>query len=59
MNEMGKKERLRNGEAVELKPGIFGRINKQNRTLELDSGKVLPISQQDQRDLFPRGNFPR
>ena len=53
MNEMGKKERLRNGEAVELKPGIFGRINKQNRTLELDSGKVLPISQQDQRDLFP------
>lgn len=50
---MSRNERLRNGEAVELKPGIFGRINKQNRTLELDSGKVLPISKKDQMDLFP------
>lgn len=53
MNDLGKKERLRNGEAVELKPGVFGRVNKENRTLELDSGKVLPIGKEDQRDLFP------
>ena len=53
MNESSKKERLRNGEAVELKPGVFGRINKENRTLELDSGKILPIGKNDQRDLFP------
>lgn len=53
MQELGKRERLRNGEAVELKPGIFGRLNKENRTLELDSGKTLPISSTDQRDLFP------
>lgn len=53
MEELGKRERLRNGEAVELQPGIFGRLNKENRTLELDSGKILPISKTDQRDLFP------
>ena len=53
MNESSKKERLRKGEAVELKPGVFGRINKENRTLELDSGKILPIGKNDQRDLFP------
>ena len=47
MNESSKKERLRNGEAVELKPGVFGRINKENRTLELDSGKILPIGKKD------------
>lgn len=53
MAELGKRERLRNGEAVELKSGVFGRLNKENRTLELDSGKVLPVSETDQRDLFP------
>lgn len=53
MPELGKRERLRNGESVELKEGIWGRLNKQNRTLELDSGKILPISKSDQRDLFP------
>lgn len=53
MPELGKKERLRNGEAVELKPGVWGRLDKTNRTLQLDSGKVLPISQADQADLFP------
>lgn len=53
MAELGKRERLRNGEAVELKSGVFGRLNKENRTLELDSGKVLPVSEKDQRDLFP------
>lgn len=53
MNEAGKRERLRNGEAVELKPGVWGRLNKENRTLELDSGKVLPIGKAEQRDLFP------
>src|SRR5260221_11504091 len=51
MNE--KREKLRNGEIVELKPGLHGRLNKENRTLELDSGKILPISESDQRDFFP------
>src|SRR5260221_14488 len=50
MNE--KREKLRNGEIVELKPGLHGRLNKENRTLELDSGKILPISESDQRDFF-------
>lgn len=49
----GKRERLRSGENVEVEPGVFGRLNKSNRTLELSSGEVLPVSQQDQRDLFP------
>ena len=53
MVELGKRERLRAGEVAELKPGVFGRLDKKNRTLQLDSGKVLPISAQDQRDLFP------
>jgi len=53
MNEAGKRERLRNGEFVELKPGVWGRLNKENRTLELDSGKVLPVGKNEQRDLFP------
>lgn len=53
MEYLGKKERLRKGEFVELKPGTWGRLNKENRTLELDSGKVLPIGKNEQRDLFP------
>jgi hypothetical protein len=53
MPELGKRERLRSGEAVELKEGVWGRLNKENRTLELDSGKILPVSKSDQRDLFP------
>lgn len=53
MENLGKREKLRSGEIVELKPGLHGRLNKENRTLELDSGKVLPISESDQRDLFP------
>lgn len=53
MVESGKRERLRGGESVELKSGVWGRLNKDNRTMELDSGKVLPISETDQRDLFP------
>ncbi len=49
----GKRERLRLGEAVELKPGLIGRLNPKDRTLELSNGKKLSISKEDQRDLFP------
>ena len=63
MVELGKRERLRKGEYVELEPGVHGRLNKENRTLELSTGKILPISEKNQRDLFPeneqRANIAR
>jgi len=55
----GKREALRQGKAVELEPGVQGRLNKQNRTLELSNGKVLPISKANQRDLFPENESAR
>lgn len=51
-----KRSRLRSGEVVELKPGLKGRLNKGNRTLELSTGEVLPIGAKDQEDLFPENS---
>lgn len=48
-----KREKLRNGEPVELQPGVFGRLNKEDQTLELSNGKKLAISDKNRRDLFP------
>lgn len=50
----GKKERLRQGRPVELKPGLNGRLNTKDQTLELSDGRVLPISDANKRDLFPQ-----
>ncbi len=49
----GKRESLRNGEAVELEPGVRGRLNFDKKTLELSDGRTLPISDADKRELFP------
>lgn len=49
----GKRERLRQGEVVELEPGLSGRLDFNDRTLHLSNGRKLPISEKDQRDLFP------
>jgi len=50
---VGKRESLRQGQAVEMQPGVSGRLNFQDQTLELSNGTVLPISDADKRDLFP------
>lgn len=55
----GKRESLRNGEAVELKPGLRGRLNFNDKTLELSNGTVLPISDADKRELFPADESTR
>ena len=49
----GKNERLRAGEVVELKPGLKGRLNFQEKKLELSNGLKLSLSKEDQRELFP------
>ena len=49
----GKRERLRAGEVVEVKPGVKGRLNFQDQTLELSNGHKLPISEEDKKHLFP------
>ena len=53
MAEVGRTERLRRGEAIELKPGLYGKLNAKERKLELSNGKKLSISPEDQKDLFP------
>jgi hypothetical protein len=49
----GKRESLREGKAVELEPGVHGRLNFQDKTLELSDGRKLSISEKDKRAIFP------
>lgn len=46
-----KADRLRKGEAIEYEPGVFARLNKNNRTLELSTGEVIPAP--SDTELFP------
>jgi hypothetical protein len=50
---VGKRESLRQGKAVELEPGVQGKLNFEDQTLELSDGRKLAISRKDKRDLFP------
>jgi hypothetical protein len=43
---------LREGQAVEVEPGVSGRLNKDKRRLELSTGEVLDVS--NDPDFFPR-----
>lgn len=47
-------ELLREGKAVEVEPGLSGRLNKDKKTLELSSGEVLNVS--NDPDFFPKGS---
>jgi len=49
----GKRSSLRAGEVVELQPGLFGRLNKEEQKLELSDGRRLSLNEQDKRELFP------
>ena len=42
---------LREGEAVEIRPGVSGRLNKDAKTLELSTGEILPV--ENDPDFFP------
>ena len=54
-----KRERLRRGESVELSPGVHGRLNVKDKTLELSNGKKLSVSEKNRRDLFPSNDEER
>lgn len=56
---VGKRESLRQGKAVELEPGIQGRLNFEDQSLELSDGRKLSISGKDKRDLFPTNEESR
>ena len=43
---------LREGQAVEVEPGVSGRLNKDKRRLELSTGEVLDVS--NDPDFFPK-----
>ncbi len=43
---------LRQGEAIEFEPGLSGRLNKENKTLELSNGRILNVA--NDRDYFPQ-----
>ena len=45
---------LREGKAIEFEPGITGKLNKQNKTLELSSGEV--INAENDPDFFPKND---
>lgn len=47
-----KLDQLRQGKAVEWRPGVGGRLNKENKRLELDTGEFLDVS--DDPDFFPK-----
>ena len=50
-------ERLRQGEAIEFEPGLSGRLNKENKTLELSNGRVLNVGHNP--NYFPRDEKER
>lgn len=47
-------EQLRNGQAVEVEPGVSGRLNLKNKTLELSTGEVMNVA--NDRDFFPQND---
>ena len=49
----GRKEKLRQGKSVEVNPGIYAKLNFEDKTLEYSDGRKLPISEKNKRDLFP------
>lgn len=44
-------DQLRSGQAVEIEPGVSGRLNKDKRTLELSTGEVLNVGHNS--NFFP------
>lgn len=46
-------DQLREGQAIEIEPGLSGRLNKDKKTLELSSGEVLNVA--NDPDFFPKG----
>src|SRR3954470_16476028 len=50
------REELRKGDPVELEPNLYGRLNKENKTLELSDGRVLRVPKDDYKDYFPEGS---
>lgn len=44
-------DKLREGLAIEIEPGLSGKLNRENKTLELSSGKILNVA--DDNDFFP------
>lgn len=45
-------DQLREGQAVEIEPGLSGKLNKEKKTLELSTGQVLNVG--DNPNFFPR-----
>lgn len=43
---------LREGKAVEIEPGVSGRLNKEKKKLELSTGEVLDVS--NDPDFYPK-----
>lgn len=48
-----KRDLLRKGDVVELEPGLKGRLDFKNKSLQLSNGTTLPISDANKRELFP------
>lgn len=44
-------DQIRAGQAVEIEPGLSGRINKEKKTLELSNGRILDVS--NNSNFFP------
>lgn len=44
-------DQLREGQAVEIEPGVSGRLNKEKKTLELSTGQVLNVGHNS--NFFP------
>lgn len=53
MLDRQKKEMLRDGLPVEVEPGVYGRLNRENKTLELSNGRVLDVPEKYQSSLLP------
>lgn len=45
-------DQIREGQAVEIEPGLSGRLNKENKTLELSNGRVLNVG--NNSNFFPQ-----
>jgi hypothetical protein len=45
-------EQLRSGQAVEIEPGVSGRLDQNKKTLQLSTGEVLNVA--NDPDFFPR-----
>jgi hypothetical protein len=51
--DVKKRENLREGRTIEFEPGIYGKLNKETKSIDLSDGESIPIPKDEHSSFFP------